>query len=387
MRFIVFIILFLQLIQPQLAKSQVVDEIKAYVDSTEFIVNNGRKLLIEKINNKDYQKAKEIYQYLNQETQSKNYKAFSYNEHLFFNAIIKDWEKMLQLFKEYDVEKNHYNFPYSYPIGEVLFNNFTEQIDSIENNINKVEIANEDKDILILYLSLFEKDRNIEEYNKMLSAFHKNYNPTRYESFVKNYLPRKFTRVFFDISFGTNITFPTGKIKEEFTPNPPGFSVSIDFTLGKFYSSLYAMISDLESKNSFNAIVNSDTLFFKKNDGFQFSNVGLKTGYHLTKNTKIQLVPYVSISSNTLESTLYDSNKDGDEHKIISSFGYGFGSFAEFRILKFKNTGYYSSIGTSYLGLRVDGGYTVIANHKKGYSGNIPYVNFTLTWGFGALDF
>lgn len=387
MNYRIFILTFCFFIQSQLTNAQIVDEIKAYVDSTELIVNNGRKLLIEKINNKDYQKAKEIYEYLNQETQSTKYTAFSYNEHLFFNAIINDWEKILMLFKDYEAEINRYNFPYSYPIGEVLFDNFTEQMDSIENNISKLEIAYEDKDILILYFSLFKKDIDIEGYNKMLSAFHKNYEPTSYESFVKDYLPRKFTRVFFNFSFGTNNTYPTEKIKKDFTSNSLGFSMSVDFTFGKVYTSLAIITTNYSSNFAFDAVVDSDTLFFKKNDDFQFTNAGLKTGYHLTKNTKIQLVPYVSISSNTLESTLYDNNKEGEEHKIISSFGYGVGSFAEFRIFKFKTRGYYSSTGTSYLGLRIDGGYTVIASHKDGYNGNIPYVNLTLTWGLGALDF
>lgn len=387
MRFIAFLILLSYLFQPQLAKSQIVDEIKAYVDSNEILINNGRKLLVEKINNKDYQKAKEIYEYLNQETQSTKYKAFSYNEHLFFNSIINDWEKILMLFKDYEAEINRYNFPYSYPIGEVLNDNFTEQIDSTDNKIGSLEIANEDKDILILYFSLFKKDLDIEEYNKMLTAFHKNYKPSRYESFVKDYLPRKFTRIFINFSFGTNNTFPTEKIKDDFSSNSLGFSMSVDFTFGKIYTSIAIMTTNYSSNFAFNAVVNSDTLSFKKNDDFQFTNAGLKTGYHLTKNTKIQLVPYASISSNTLESTLYNNNKEGDEHKIISSFGYGFGSFAEFRILKFKSAGYYSSTGSSYLGLRVDGGYSIIANHKNGYRGNIPYVNLTLTWGFGAFDF
>jgi hypothetical protein len=387
MRFIAFLIFLSYLIQPQLGKSQVVDEIKAYIDSNELIINNGRKLLVEKINNKDYQKAKEIYEYLNQETQSTKYKAFSYNEHLYINVIINDWEKILQFFKNYESEKNHYNFPYSYPIGEALNDNFTEQIDSIDNKISKLEIANEDKDLLILYFSIFKKNSNTEEYNKMLSAFHKNYKPTRYESFVKEYLPRKFTRIFINFSFGTNNTYPTKKINKDFTSNSLGFSMSIDFTFGKIYTSLALMTTNYSSNFAFDAVVKSDTLSFKKNDSFQFTNAGLKTGYHLTKNTKVQLVPYISISSNTLESNLYDNNKEGEEHKVISSFGYGFGSFAEFRIVKFKDARNYISDGASYLGLRLDGGYTIIANHKNGYSGNIPYVNLTLTWGFGAFDF
>ena len=159
--------------------------------------------------------------------------------------------------------------------------------------------------------------------------------------------------------------------------------MSGDFTFDRVFTSIFVMTSNFNSKKRFNAIVNSDTLSFKENDRFLFTEAGLKTGYHLTRNTKIQLVPYILMSYNTLESTLYDNNKDGEEYKIINSFGYGIGAVTELRLITFR----YGPYGPSYLGLRLDGGYTFIANHKNGYSGNIPYISLAITWAVGAFDF
>ena len=79
MRKILLLSLFL-FVSLNITIAQIENEIRAYVDSTELIVNNGRKLLVQQLDNENYIKVKEIYNFLNNKTINSNYKAFTYNE-------------------------------------------------------------------------------------------------------------------------------------------------------------------------------------------------------------------------------------------------------------------------------------------------------------------
>ena len=64
MRKILLLSLFL-FVSLNITIAQIENEIRAYVDSTELIVNNGRKLLVQQLDNENYIKVKEIYNFLN----------------------------------------------------------------------------------------------------------------------------------------------------------------------------------------------------------------------------------------------------------------------------------------------------------------------------------
>lgn len=100
--------------------AQIDKEIKAYIDSTEIIVNNGRKMLESKIIEGDFPKAREIYRYLTELTTEKTYSAFSYTEHLLLNIILSEWENLTQFMFFYPerinkrIYQNAYNINVTY---------------------------------------------------------------------------------------------------------------------------------------------------------------------------------------------------------------------------------------------------------------------------------
>ena len=102
-RFIVLISVFWLFSSFQM-KAQILDEIKSYVDSSEFIVNNGRKMLINKIAENEYEKTREIYIYLTDLTAGNNYSAFSYTEDLWINILVGSWENITEIMINYNQE-------------------------------------------------------------------------------------------------------------------------------------------------------------------------------------------------------------------------------------------------------------------------------------------
>ena len=52
--------------------AQIANEIKSYIDSTEIVLNNGRRLMYHSLATADYQKANEVYVYLKAEAAKKH---------------------------------------------------------------------------------------------------------------------------------------------------------------------------------------------------------------------------------------------------------------------------------------------------------------------------
>ena len=78
-----FISLLLLLVALNTVNAQIEDEIKSFVDSTELLVTNGRKLILHNLQAKDYQKIAETYNFINQRTSTNNCDAFFYSEDLY----------------------------------------------------------------------------------------------------------------------------------------------------------------------------------------------------------------------------------------------------------------------------------------------------------------
>lgn len=67
--------------------SQIDREIGAYVDSTELMVKNGRKMMLKELSDSNFYKAKEVYDYLTNLTENNHFAAFYYVEERFRDII------------------------------------------------------------------------------------------------------------------------------------------------------------------------------------------------------------------------------------------------------------------------------------------------------------
>ena len=67
--------------------SQISNEIATYVDSTELLVNNGRKMILKELADNNLVKTKEIYDFLTEKTKDKPFSAFYFIED-FYSATV-----------------------------------------------------------------------------------------------------------------------------------------------------------------------------------------------------------------------------------------------------------------------------------------------------------
>jgi len=367
------------------ATAQIDQEIRLFVDSTELIVNNGRKLLIKKIEENDNLKAKEIFDYLNDITSKKSYSAFNYTEEIYINLLICDWFKLSQLMSEFGNEFNKTPLPNVSPISKNLYDLIVKKSDSlmVDNQNNVVD--SENRKINEILIHLLKTGQTDEQYNQMLKDFNNEFKPSKYSYFVKQYLPPVRIKLAYAWSIGSGMVLTTGKLADNFRPNA-SVNISMDINVGNVFSSLYLNASGLKLKVPFSATSGSETLNFEKNETFHYLNAGLKGGYFFVRDDRFHLAPYLSISGSFLESKRYEPEDDEKEFQIFNSFTYGFGLNAEIKIKDFTRPNFYTYYGKYYISVKLDGGYNFIAKSKHPeFKGDTPFFSVAFVMGFGEF--
>ena len=134
--------------------AQIENEIKSFVDSTELLVNNGRKMLIQYLQTKEYNKMSEIYNYLKIETNKKNCFAFTYNEDLLITSLTNNWTEFLTQSARYsDVIKESLCYPTMTrdQLNGFLHREVKDNVSQLLKNVQNESLTNEDKDLLEIY--------------------------------------------------------------------------------------------------------------------------------------------------------------------------------------------------------------------------------------------
>jgi hypothetical protein len=98
----ILIITLIAMLFPYGVYAQIGDEIASYVDSTEITVQKGRKLLHKELSESNFEKTKEIYDYLTEVTKGGHYAAFYFSEDLYVNMLAGDWESVNRFLLDYE---------------------------------------------------------------------------------------------------------------------------------------------------------------------------------------------------------------------------------------------------------------------------------------------
>lgn len=365
--------------------SQIEDEIRAFVDTSEVIVQQGRRLMLKELNNDNLVKTREIYDYLTKLTKDGPYAAFYYNEDLFINILTNDWESVNKLMLDIDF-RNQMVYPGSGDLVQKLTAMISQNSQSVTLSCESSTIDEQPKMLIMALLTYLESEEGDEEYNALLSAYKKKYPNHRYESFERKIMPSKSIKASWGITLGSGMVFPTGDLGMDFSQNV-SYNFGMDVNIQKVYSSLYIHGASLQLQRPFNVVSDYDTLSFSLNEDFEYFEGGLKGGYFLVRSNRFHLSPYVSLLASSLESTKYSDPEDDDlEYEIFNSFAYGAGLHTEFKIYEFgKNNHYYNNPDT-YISIKLDAGYNKIAKFKDKTSiGDFPYFNLAFVLGMGKF--
>jgi len=369
-------------------QSQILNELRSYVDSSEVIFNNGRRMIYHSLASGDTMKAREVLTYLTDEASKKQCSAFSYNEELYINLLLSDWQGWLINAADYNSkikEAACYKFTESYL--DRLYNLTNRNIDRITSEIEIRNLSDEERELMQIYLYLIKNNQEDEKYSALYKAFAKKYPSSMYSGFLKGYLPKPKTKGSFAISVGPTVMLPTGALAQTFKPGVL-FNYTMDVNLGKVYAGFHFDGGSMELKTPIYFINDLGQRVMDFDPGYKFSFVGggVYMGYFLQRSNRFHLAPYMNIGGYTFESNLYPNNEP--EYQIFDSFVFGPGIHTEFKLTEFNLDPYYGAVpgmeSKSYISLKMDIGYDIVTKKvSSGFKGNLPYIRLGLVWGIG----
>ncbi|MDR1739609.1 MAG: hypothetical protein LBR45_02495, partial [Bacteroidales bacterium] len=337
----------------------------------------GRQLFFQYIQDENYDKAIELYNYLNDKVSRYNCDAFLYSEDLNFACIIGDWIGFLITAREYTINQER-KMCRSVSLWQSidLYGDVSKNADILNKEVLESELTIEEKDLLSLYLYFSKNGLQDYIYEKKHKEFKKKYPTSAYSDFVNSYIKpsSKFAMTF---GFGTAGIFPIGKMRDYFNPNVV-FAMQWDGYFNKFYVGMrFDMGNNMAVQKD---MLSTDTRYSKniyKNHNFSYMDAGFYFGYLVFQNKWFQFSPYIYLGGFVLESLFYKGDNKGDEFQIYDSFFAGPG-------LRFSFNPFTKNKLHQSLDLRLDVGYDYpVACKYEPARGSVFYANLALVWRIG----
>ncbi len=157
------------------AKAQLDAHLLGYVDSTEIILNNGRRLVYQSLAEGNFTKAQEVYDYLTKEAEKRLCFAFNLNEDLYINLLLTNWNNWFALARTYDEQLSKsacYNFSENYV--ERLFKLTQKHQQRIKEELRNQNLFVDESELIELYFQLIYNTELDQLYISRYKAFEKN---------------------------------------------------------------------------------------------------------------------------------------------------------------------------------------------------------------------
>ena len=351
------------------------DEILGYHNTNQLeIINKSRRMLLDKFEDGDIQKVKEIKDYLLNDNSFKGYMPLYFNERFCIMFWTREYAEIFRQIKLWDSINNiqiekpknwqekiygewaRFIYPAEDLLAEKLRNKSKDSAISLRNEFNKAPLTQQEKDLLNMLFIRFTNEYSDElqdSLNNLADAYIQNYPANITLPYVRNVLRKKYVEELggsFSLGIGYNI--PTNPMSEYYN-DMPGFYMNYKSYIKR--SIIFGNLAvgfgknkiDLEDKGNYLPVGYATSLV----------RVGLGYGYDLLDAKKISLYPTIDIgytwfgpdSSKQYYLEAFDRN----------SFSYSPGIAAEYRLpTTFINP-------VSLLGISFNFNYNYLIHSKK----------------------
>ena len=359
-------------------------EITSFVDSTEILVNNGRRMMLQYVQTQNFERVAEIHSFLTERVRVYNCAPFVYQEELDIALLTNNWA--LFLTKAAGVADAG-NINLCVPIQDWLL--FRALRTEIENNaVNLLEkvwaadLSLEEKQLIDLYLHLAIHG-NDEAYRQKQRTFRREHPESKYSDFVRQYLPVGAVRGGMSWGMGATQVFPIGGLGNYFDATTV-FNISLGFTLHRVHIGLQFDVGTMRLNSPLPSSITGYHHDFQQGDRFEFMSVSFPVGYTVFKTNRFELMPFIGIGGTSIMSELYrrESNRSRHEFSIVDSFTISPGLRSEFVLARFSSV---DDIPHS-LHLRLDAGYNIhTRTNFTPARGNTFYVRASVVWWLGDM--
>ncbi len=365
------------------AQEDIKKEIIAFTDSTELIIRNGRKLIVDKTVSGDHKGALSTLNYLKSAVDEKyiilypaeeilvslanrNFELFLYN--------IKNWNSLLEgKVRAFQTES----------ISNEIHKYLGTELSFIMEDLNKSNLKEKDKELIRLYIKYYLGE-DYSNLNKSLKNYLKNNPDTEYTNFVNELRQLTFTgRMDFCLGYGNE--FLNGNITDNFDSHMQVMCFEIDGFLNRLYLSLFmgGSVSREVSKNDLP--VKSKDWVHPAGDKVSSLKYGLKIGKSLYSNDRVNFFPYVVIGGYEInsQSSLADDDDDTPKNNLSGTFCPGVGASCDLVLKKWGQENLYTPGG--FLFIRPSLGYDYFLSNKEISKGGDFYFTISLGVSLGKM--
>lgn len=383
-------------------KDSIQNEILNYTDSTAHIIQKGRGLLTEKFNEGDYEKVKEIKDYLLQHIHDNNYIIFYPAEYWYILYWTQEYNDLITSFSQVDVQSklhfkenrfssNALSSKKILPADDLLLNRLYERSkDSVlvlDARIDSSSLGQEYKDILKLRLQYLNSSRSRSAFtqdslNAAATNFLKLYPNSSFAPFVRNNVRYEFvpSKWGFTFEFFSGYGIFNKELQQHFT-NPIPIGVAFDI----YYKKTALFLRDYIGFSKTKTDIGDQENVWKKNSQARVFLPEASLGYVALENKFLKVTPFAGIAGTDITPTEYDKEHNPNLKKAGLKFTttYATGINLDIKMGK-TNATMVSFSEESYWFLRIRYGYTwpQFKNKYGEFDGTMQYITIGVG-GFG----
>ena len=362
-------------------------EITSFVDETEVLINNGRRMMLHYVQARNFERVAEVYHFLNERTSDRNCVAFALEEEIHITALINNWDDFFAIVREFsNTERMSLCFPLT---DHLLFNALLFEVrtnaSQIFENAQAVGLTADETQLLELYFHMWEHGTD-EAYRQKLRAFRREHSQSEYYDFVRNVMPRAPMRGGMGIGMGTTQFFPTGGLSNYFS-STTAFHFALDFSFNRVLIGLQADIGSMRLNTPLLSLATGYDYDLLEDDRFLFESFIFPVGYTLIRNNRFELTPFVGLGATILRSNIHTGEGSRDrEFDVVNSFTVSPGLRAEFWLGRFLWTDHTGASLAHGLSLRFDAGYNMpVRFNYTPARGNVFYARAGIVWWLGNI--
>ncbi len=368
------------------------NEILNYSDSKSDMIIKGRRLLLDKFLEGDYQKVKEVKDYLKTELENEDYAALYPIEYWLILYWTQDYQELIKNMNELEAPQRA-NFarkikpPYDLLFEKIRDHSLTSQL-FLQTQVKHAELEQMDKDFLsmnLTFLLMDEKDelaKTQDMLNVMADEFLEAYPESKYEHFTRTYYRQKFvpSNWGFGFEFFSGYSLFTENLETRYK-NQISIGVAFDVQYKRVILYLRDYIGLTKTKEDFPY----DTGVWEKGSQARVYMSEASLGYVTIDNKYLKVVPFAGIASTDIAATEVDLTKKPDLDKVELEFTttYAVGLNVDIKLGRSKMPIVSFEAEQNYLFLRLRYAYCMPQFEKNydGVSGNMHY----LTIGIGGF--
>ena len=316
-------------------------QILSYDDSKSVIISKGRNMLLDKFMENDFEKVREIKNYLIEKAEDDNYIALYPYEYWLILYWTNEYQELSNSIKALDSTAiTSYSTrirPFEDALIAQLLLKSRDHSQKIKNQIQYSSIDIEMKNFLLLnFESMTMNDWSFQDtLNVHADIFLDLYPETEYFDFINKHIKLKFVpknwRATCEFFIASGYSILTGELKNDYTNNIMPFVGSFDVCYKNI--ELYLRFAFVNNKTKKNFDYSSGV--YEKGSSSQLFFPEASLGYAALHRGRFKLAPFVGIGAVSVDIPLKETEKNPDLKELSkSAFAYNVGANIEIKLGK-----------------------------------------------------